>query len=138
MSEHTFTQWLWNEVTVSKCALLTLYEQRDRIKYIERPRLEREYMEKIGSYEETIIKQEMECKLLQKKQQMIQAAINRWEPINEAAIDAEIEKERQQMRQEAVGSPAPQEYADLTGDQSDELQADLSQDRKELSSADAS
>lgn len=122
MSKHTFSQWLRKEVTSSKCALLTLYEQRDKLLYIDGPQLEREYMEKIGSYEETIIKEEIECELLQKKQQMIQAAINRREPIDEAAIDAEIEKQRQEMYQEAISSPAPQGYAELSEEQSDELQ----------------
>ena len=122
MSKHTFSQWLRKEVTSSKCALLTLYEQRDKLLYIDGPQLERDYMEKIGSYEETIIKEEIECELLQKKQQMIQAAINRREPIDEAAIDAEIEKQRQEMYQEAISSPAPQGYAELSKEQSDELQ----------------
>ena len=122
MSKHTFSQWLRKEVTSSKCALLTLYEQRDKLLYIDGPQLEREYMDKIGSYEETIIKEEIECELLQKKQQMIQAAINRREPIDEAAIDAEIEKLRQEMYLEAISMPVPQEFAELSGEQSDELQ----------------
>lgn len=122
MSKHTFSQWLRKEVTSSRCALLTLYEQRDKLKFIEGPQLEREYMEKIGAYEETIIKEEIECELLQKKQQMIQAAINRREPIDEAAIDAELDKQRQEMYQEAIDIPSPQDFADLTGEQSDELQ----------------
>ena len=122
MSKHTFTQWMRKEVTSSKYALLTLYEQRDKLLYIEGPQLEREYMDKIGSYEETIIKEEIECELLQKKQQMIQAAINRREPIDEAAIDAEIEKLRQEMYLEAISMPVPQEFAELSGEQSDELQ----------------
>lgn len=121
MSKHTFTIWLHREVASARCALLTLYEQRDKLQYIEGPRLEKEYMDKVGSYEENVIKEEIECELLQKKQQMIQAAINRREPIDEAAIDAELEKHRQQLFQEAAGSP-PQEYAELSGEQSDELQ----------------
>ncbi|MGN0371779.1 MAG: hypothetical protein ACI4F3_03105 [Enterocloster sp.] len=122
MSEHTFTLWLQSEVTSARCALLTLYEQRDKLQYIEGPRLEKEYMDKVGSYEETVIKEEIECELLQKKQQMIQTAINRREPIDEAAIDAVLETHRQQMLQEAAGPAAPQEYAELSGEQSDELQ----------------
>lgn len=121
MSKHTFTLWLHSEATSIRCALLVLYEQRDKLQYIEGPRLENEYMDKIGSYEETVIKEEIECELLQKKQQMIQAAINRREPIDEAAIDAEIERQRQQMLQEAAGSE-PQEYAVLSEEQSEELQ----------------
>lgn len=122
MSRHTFIMWLHREATAARCALLTLYEQRDKLQYIDGPRLEKEYMDKVGSYEETVIREEMECELLQKKQQMIQAAINRREPIDEAAIDAEIEICRQQMQKEAAGSDAPGEYAELTSEQSDELQ----------------
>ncbi len=122
MSKHTFKLWLHSEVTSVRCALLTLYEQRDKLQYIEGPRLEKEYMDNVGSYEETVIKEEIECELLQKKQQMIQAAINRREPIDEAAIDAELEKHRQQMLKEAAGSEAPQEYAELSGEKSEELQ----------------
>ena len=122
MSKHTFTLWLHSEVTSTRCALLTLYEQRDKLRYIEGPRLEKEYMDKVGTYEETVIKEEIECELLQKKQQMIQTAINRREPIDEAAIDAELENQRQQMIQEAAEPAAPQEYAELSGEQGDELQ----------------
>ncbi len=122
MSKHTFTLWLHSEVASTRCVLLTLYEQRDKLQYIEGPRLEKEYMDKVGTYEETVIKEEIECELLQKKQQMIQTAINRREPIDEAAIDAELENHRQQMLQEAAGPAAPQEYAELSGEQSDELQ----------------
>ena len=122
MSKHTFTLWLHSEVASTRYALLTLYEQRDKLQYIEGPRLEKEYMDKVGAYEETVIKEEIECELLQKKQQMIQTAINRREPIDEAANDAELENQRQQMIQEAAGPAAPQEYAELSGEQSDELQ----------------
>lgn len=122
MSKHSFKLWLHSEVTSARCALLTLYEQRDKLKYIEVPRLEKEYMDKVGTYEETVIKEEIECELLQKKQQMIQAAINRHEPIDEAAIDAELEMHRQKMVKEAAGTAALQDYAELTSEQSDELQ----------------
>lgn len=122
MCKHTFTLWLHSEVTSARCALLTLYEQRDKLQYIEGPRLEKEYMDKVGSYEETVIKEEIECELLKRKQQMIQTAINRRESIDEAAIDAELEKYHQQMLQEAAGPAAPQEYADLSDEQSEELQ----------------
>ena len=122
MSKHSFTSWLHSEIATSRCALLTLYEQRDKLKYIDGPRLEKEYMEKVGTYEETVIREEIECELLQKKQQMIQAVINRREPIDESAIDAELDVRRQQMFQEAAGPTAPQNYAELTSEQGDELQ----------------
>lgn len=122
MNTRTFTYWLHRELMTAQCSLLTLYEQRDRLLYIVGPILEKEYMEKVGDFEETIIKEEIECDLLQKKKQMIQAAINRREPINESVIDTEIDALRQKMFAEAADYHAPQEFADLTPEQSDELQ----------------
>lgn len=122
MSKHTFTLWLHSEAASARCALFALFEQRDLLKYIEGPRLEKEYMEKIGSYEETVIKEEIECELLQKKKQMIQTAINRREPVDEAEIEAKLEAHRLQLLQEAAGPAAPQEYAEISGEQFHELQ----------------
>ena len=122
MSKRTFTYWLRREAASARCALLALFEQRDRLQYIEGPRLEKEYMDQVGSFETTVIREEIECELLRKKQQMIQTAINRREPVDEAAIDAELENCRRQMLQEAEGPSAPQEYAELSAQQSEELQ----------------
>lgn len=122
MSERTFAAWLQREAAAARCLLLTRYEQRDWLEYMEGPRLEREYMDKIGSFEETVIKEEIECELLRKKQQMIQAAINRREPVDEAAIDALLEVTRQEMLREAAGTGEPREYAQLSEEERDELQ----------------
>lgn len=122
MSNHSFLSWLHTEVTSARCALLALYEQKDKLQYIDGPQLEQEYMDKIGSFEETVIKEEIECELLQKKQQLIQATLNRREPVDEAAIDAEIDRQRQELFKEAAGPTASLEYANLTDEQSDELQ----------------
>lgn len=122
MAKRTFVTWLNKEVASSSCALLKLYEELDKLKYIEGPRLEKEYMDKIGTFEETVIKEEIECELLKKKQEMIQAAINRREPVDEAAIDEEISKLREEMIKEAGGDAPPQEYADLSEEQATELQ----------------
>ena len=40
MSGHTFTGWLYHEVTAARCALLALYEQKDRLLYVEGPQIE--------------------------------------------------------------------------------------------------
>ena len=68
MDKHTFTNWLNSEVTATRYALLTAFEEKERLLYIVGPQLEREYMDKVGSFEETVIKEEIECELLQKKQ----------------------------------------------------------------------
>lgn len=122
MNEHSFSFWLNNEVFSIRCALLTLYEKRDALLHIEGPRLEHEYMEKIGNYENTVIKEEIECELLQKKQQMMQIAINRREEIDEEAIDAKIEELRKEMMAEAMGSSTPPEYRELSSEHNEELQ----------------
>lgn len=122
MSKHTFTMWLREEVVAARCALLTLYEQRDKLRYIEKPRLEKEYMDKVGTYEETVIQEEIECELLQKKQQKIQVAVNRREPIDEIKIDEELEDERQEMMKEAAGPEELDEYEEFTVEESDRLQ----------------
>lgn len=122
MAKHTFVKWLNKEVASSGCALLKLYEELDKLKYIEGPRLEKEYMDKIGTFEETVIKEEIECELLRKKQVMIQSSLNRREPIDEASIDEEINKLREEKIKEAGGDAPPKEYADLSEEQATELQ----------------
>lgn len=122
MRRHSFISWLRNELASASCALLTLYLQRDRLLYVEGPQLEREYMRAVGEQEETVIRAEIESALLRKKQNMLQTAINRREAIDEAAIDAQLELERQAMLKEAAGSAAPGEYAQLTSEQAALLQ----------------
>ena len=121
MSKHTFTAWLQFEVDSARLALLKLIEKTDHLRYIAGPQLEKNYMEVIGHFEETVVNEEMECELLTTKQRMIQAAINRREAIDEAAIDQKIDALRQDMTAAAAGAP-PQEYADLDPEQSNELQ----------------
>ncbi len=103
MGESSFTIWISREVTTARCALLKIYEADDRMRMIEGPQLEREYMEKVGSFEETVIAEEMECEILQKKKELIQTAINRREPVDEAAIDAELAAFRAELMKEASG-----------------------------------
>ena len=122
MVERSFTDWLSWEVYSARYALLGIYEKRDNLRFIEGPRLEKEYMEKVGKFEETIIQEEIEVELLQKKQQMIQAALNRREPVDEAAIDAEIEKLRQQKLTEAASCGNGDDVLELTSEQANELQ----------------
>ena len=105
-----------------KYALLTLLEKKDTLVYIEGPQLEQEYMSKIGSYEEKVIREEMECELLDEKQQMIQAAINRREPVDEVAIDAKIEEMRENLLKEAQGTSLSDESGSLSAEIISQLQ----------------
>lgn len=119
----TFTEWLRKEAMSSRCTLLAAYEDLDRLQYMEKPDLERKYMEHFGAFEEETIREEMECELLQKKKEMIQAALNRRGPIDEGTIDAQIDKLRQEMLKEAEGGGTPPEFRELTGEQAGDLQA---------------
>lgn len=123
MKTHTFTDWLYSEVMSARNALLTLYEQMDKMKFIEGPQLEQQYMDLVGSEEETIIPLEIKCELLKKKQQLIQAAINRREPVDEAAIDAQINALWEEKLQEAGGTiPSGTGCYSLSQGQLDDLQ----------------
>lgn len=123
METHTFTNWLYSEVSSSRGALLTLYEQLDKMSFVDAPQLEQQYMAQVGAMEEEIIQQEIEQELLEEKKKMIQTAINRREPVDEAAIDAQIDKLRQEKLREAVGSVPPDVPChNLTGEQEDALQ----------------
>ena len=121
MQKYTFAEWLRGEVAAARYSLITLHEKKDKLLYVDGPQLENTYMEKVGAFEETVIKAEIECELIRKKQQMIQAALNRREPIDEAAIDTEIDRLRQEMLEEAAGA-APRAYADLNEEQLEALQ----------------
>ena len=105
MSNHSFAIWLNNEAVTAKCALLVLYEKHDKLKYVDGPALDRLYMEQVGTFEQTVINEEIEVELLRTKQEMIQAAINRREPIDEEAIDAQLNDKRIEMMKEAQGEP---------------------------------
>lgn len=123
MKAHTFTDWLYSEVMSSRNALLTLYERIDKMRFVEAPQLEQQYMEQVGAVEEEIIQQEIECELLEEKKNMVQTAINRREPVDEAAIDAKIDAMRQEKLTEAVGTvPNEVPFHNLTGEQTDALQ----------------
>lgn len=123
MKTHTFTDWLYAEVMSSRGTLLTLYEQVDKMRFVDAPQLERQYMELIGSAEEAVIRQEIECELLEEKKKLVQAAINRREPVDEAAMNAKIDTLRQEKLRDAVGSPPPDASSPhLTGEQAAALQ----------------
>ena len=117
----TFKTMLMQDLLHAQSMLLAALEEYDRLRYVEGPRIEQEYMDKVGAYEQQVIEQEMECELLQEKQRMVQSAVNRREPIDEAAIDEQIERMRQQMHKDAQGEDRP-ELPLLDREQKDELQ----------------
>lgn len=96
MRMQSFQDWLIREVAASRMALVGLYEQKDKLLYVEAPPLRKRYMEAIGIYEEGVLKAELEAYMLRRKAEMIQIAVNRREPINLQEIDAALELERRQ------------------------------------------
>lgn len=97
MLEQTYSKWLEKEAVAIKYALLVAIEKRDNLLYIEEPALREEYMQKIGVYEEQVLKAELEVALAEKKKQLIQTAINRREPVDLEAIENLLDAERKQQ-----------------------------------------
>lgn len=97
MRSQTFYDWLTREVATSRMALVGLYEQKDKLLYVEAPPLRQRYMETIGIHEESVLAAELEVSMLRRKVEMIQIAINRREPVDLGAIDIAIEAERAQV-----------------------------------------
>ncbi len=97
MRRQTFYNWLQREVSSSRMALVTLYENRDRLLYVEAPPLRKRYMDIFGAVEEPVLEAELEVSLLRRKVEMIQTALNRREPVDLAAIDARLQDERERQ-----------------------------------------
>ena len=96
MRAQSFYNWLTREMATSRMALVGLYEQKDKLLYVEAPPLRRRYMETIGVYEESVLEAELEVAMLRRKVEMIQIAINRRETIDLQAIDEALEEEKKQ------------------------------------------
>ena len=120
MLEQTYSKWLEKEVLAIKYALLVALEKRDNLLYIEEPALQEEYMQKIGIYEDQVLKAELEVALAEKKKQLIQTAINRREPVDLEAIEQQLEEERKQQMEQLN-----QNY------KRDSLKSNLSQEERE-------
>ena len=121
MSEASFEKWLEYELEDRRYDILDMYKLKDRMMHVDRIALEQKYMEVVGEHEESIIRVEIECELLEKKKQLVQAALNRREAIDINEIDAEIDKLRQQLLSEAQGSEVS-DMPQLTPELQNELQ----------------
>lgn len=125
MLEQTYLKWLGKEVVAAKYALLVALEKRDNLLYIEEPDLKEEYMQKIGMYEEQVLKLELEVSLQEKKKLMIQAAINRREPVDLEAIEKQLDEERasQLNRLNETYKAGTHQNETLTVEEKEELQS---------------
>jgi len=94
MREQNFSEWLCQEVTTKRIALIALFENRDRLLYVESPSIRKKYMDLIGVYEIPVLEKELEVSLLNRKAELIQIAINRREPIDLSQIEEKLEQEK--------------------------------------------
>ena len=123
MLEQTYSKWLEKEVIAIKYALLVALEKRDKLLYVEEPALREEYMQKIGVYEAQVLKTELEVSLAEKKKQLIQASINRREPVDLEAIEKQLEEERkEQLEQLNQNYKRDSLQSNLSQEERDELQ----------------
>lgn len=119
----SFTECLPVEIASVRYALIVAYENKDRLLYMEAPALRQEYMEKVGYFEEQVLKAELDNTLLERKVELIQAAINRREPVDEDKINAELEVLRKQLLDKAdADAPVKSDLPALSAEEQDELQ----------------
>lgn len=125
MLDQTYLKWLGRELLAVKYSLLIALEERDRLLYIEEPGLKEEYIQKIGIYEEQVLKLELEISLQEKKKQMIQAAINRREEIDLEKIEELLNEERARQLERLNQTFKVERKADdkLTEEEKKELQS---------------
>ncbi len=128
MGTQTFNDWLTGKLYSSRMVLLTLYEARDRILYVEAPPLRKKYMELIGNTEQPVLEAELEVSLLRRRIQLMQSALNRQEPLDSPAIEKELEEEKQKALQDLEGSDRTlHELPQLTQEQRQTMQSQYRQ-----------
>jgi len=119
----TFLGYLAQEQQATRLALLAAYETKDRLLYVEAPALRQEYMLKIGTQEEKVLEAELSVAMLRRKLELIQTAINRREPVDEAKIDKMLEKEREDRLQELEDADRTlKELPELSDEEKKEMQ----------------
>ena len=96
MRTQSFNDWLIREVASSRMALVGLYEQKDKLLYVDAPPLRKRYMETIGIYEEKVLEAELEVSLLRQKVEKIQIAVNRREKVDLQKIDEELKAQKEE------------------------------------------
>lgn len=97
MTDASFSQHLFQKLSTAQDELLCLYEQLETMRSIDGPRLQQTYEKVIGPFEEAALLDELERLLLERKLELIQRKINRREPIDLAAIDAELQTTRREL-----------------------------------------
>ncbi len=123
MGNYSFLHWLFDEMTSARLATLSLLSTRDELLWQKAPKLRSEYMAKIGVHEEEVMKAELDLSMLYRKVELIQAAINRREPIDLEAIDRQIAEERdKRLKSIEDADKTADELPKLTEEEKEELQ----------------
>ncbi len=97
MRKQLFSSWLMKELTSSRMALLSILTQKDELLYQKAPQLRREYMDKIGRFEQEVLDVELECYLLRRKKEAIQTAINQRISVDIDKINDMLEAEKNKL-----------------------------------------
>ena len=123
LREQTFYGWLEKELADRAYALVTLYEERDRLLYSDAPALRQKYMDAIGVYENEVLKTELEVSMLRRKCELMQAALNRRESISLEEIEKKVTDEKKEKLQELEAEDKTRnDYPQLGDEDSVEIQ----------------
>lgn len=123
MKEQSFEDLMLRELISLKLSLIPLYETRDRLLYIDAPKMKDAYIEKIGTFEDEVLQKELEAELLHEKIRLIRVALNRREQINVAVIDAMLEEKKNELINQARQSElVTEELPQLSEKEKTELQ----------------
>ncbi len=122
MGNINFSAWLLLELDSAMLSLMAIIEKRENMRYVEAESIKREYMEKIGNYEKDVMASELEATLMKKKVELIQACINRREPIDMEKIDSIIEAEKEkQIKAVEASELSCTPLADVSDEQAEEM-----------------
>ena len=148
MRSQSFSDWLTREVASSRIALVGLYEQKDKLLYVEAPPIRKRYMQAIGIHEQSVLEAELETFMLRRKLELIQIAVNRREAVDLRAIDAALEAEKAQkiteleaddrtlnelpQLNEADAQALQQQYREITASFHPAMNPDITDTQKEL------
>jgi len=118
----TFIVWMHQKVAAAQSALLKALAYRDELRFIQAPKIHHEYMQKIGRVEQEAMQKELDAQLLEKKQRMIQACINRRKKVNLEKIDELLNQEHEKLLQQAADFQVP-ERIELSSEEEEELRS---------------
>ena len=119
MADASFLKMIYADLLSDRLAFLKAAEENNRLLYIEKPNLERLYKTLIGNYEQSVMEKELEAELMQRKVELIQAKINRREPIDMEAIEAMLAEERQSRLDEINGMGGSDKQLTSEADETD-------------------